>query len=449
MAILDIHDLGLAREQRPDLVGVMAIVQQPLAAVIARPGITRPRELEGRRVGVTGLPSDDAVLRSVVAGDGGDPARCSTTTIGFDAVKALLAGRVDAATAFWNVEGVALERRRPGFREFRVDDFGAPSYPELVLCATRDTIAERAPVVRATIRALQRGYQQAQADPESAIGAVLDANPDLSRDELRRRWTPSPRRSPPARSGSASCALPELRAWAAWDHRFGILSRPLDVGRAFDPRPLGLRRRPTSGLFDGGALRRQATRRSTSAAPSRAIRERGHRRGRSRRRRRAASCRRRRASRRRACASAQLAVRAQALDHRDAVEARAARSTISTAAPSGCASRRRRAAPRTGRAQHAEHVGAEQQVVEGGDDAGHATGRGCGGTPAAPTRGGPTSGSSRRGRCATRAAPARPGCRLRRAAERAVHGGRRGGVAELVGDEQLPVPVVVGVRLAR
>ena len=51
------------------------------------------------------------------------------TTIGFEAVKALLARRVAAATAFWNVEGVALQAKRPGIREFRVDDYGAPPTP--------------------------------------------------------------------------------------------------------------------------------------------------------------------------------------------------------------------------------------------------------------------------------------------------------------------------------
>jgi putative hydroxymethylpyrimidine transport system substrate-binding protein len=157
MAILDIHDLGLARQQGSDIVGVMAIVQRPLAAVLAQPSIRSPAALEGERVGVSGLPSDEAVLRSIVAGDGGDPSKVRITTIGFQAVKALLARRVAAATAFWNVEGVALRERRPDIREFRVDDFGAPPYPELVLCVTRATLQEDAPAVRATIRALQRG----------------------------------------------------------------------------------------------------------------------------------------------------------------------------------------------------------------------------------------------------------------------------------------------------
>src|SRR5215212_10346392 len=88
MAILDIHDLGLARQDGADIVGVMAFVQRPLAAVLAQPSIRSPADLEGERAGVSGLPSDEAVLRSVVAGDGGDPAKVHAVTIGFEAVKA-------------------------------------------------------------------------------------------------------------------------------------------------------------------------------------------------------------------------------------------------------------------------------------------------------------------------------------------------------------------------
>jgi ABC-type nitrate/sulfonate/bicarbonate transport system substrate-binding protein len=234
MAILDIHDLGLAREHGADVVGVMALVQRPLAAVLASPAVRHPRELEGRRAGVSGLPSDEAVLRSVVAGDGGDPKRVRETTIGFQAVKALLAGRVDGATAFWNVEGVALAQARPGFHEFRVDDFGAPAYPELVLCTTRATLAARRPVIRATIRALQRGYAQAQAEPDSAVAAMTTAVRGLDRTALTQQldavgpaFTAGARTYGQLRPGV-------LKAWADWDVRFGILSRPPDLERAFD-----------------------------------------------------------------------------------------------------------------------------------------------------------------------------------------------------------------------
>jgi ABC-type nitrate/sulfonate/bicarbonate transport system substrate-binding protein len=244
MAILDIHDLGLARQEGHDLVGVMAVVQRPLAAVLAQPSVSRPRELEGERVGVSGLPSDVAVLNSIVAGDGGDPGRVRATTIGFEAVAALLADRVAGATAFWNVEGVALRAERPDVREFRVDDFGAPAYPELVLCVTRATLNEHEDVVRATIRALQRGYGVAQTDPESAVTAMLDQTRGVDREALTAQLDAV---GPAFTAGARAYGQlrPDvLREWAAWDVEFGILEEPIDVGAAFDVTLVGPVRNP-------------------------------------------------------------------------------------------------------------------------------------------------------------------------------------------------------------
>ncbi|HEX8101341.1 MAG TPA: ABC transporter substrate-binding protein [Solirubrobacteraceae bacterium] len=238
-AILDIHDLGLARQRGADVVGVMAVVQRPLAAVIAQPGIRAPRDLEGERVGVTGLPSDDAVLRSVVRGGGGDPARVRRTTIGFEAVKALLAGRVQAATAFWSAEGVALRERRPGFREFRVDDYGAPAYPELVLCTTRERLQDSPEEARALIRALQRGYGETQRDPESAVTAMVDREPSLDRATVAAELDAV---APAFSAGAPAYGALDpgrLRRWSAWDVEFGILDRPVDVAQAFDTRLVG------------------------------------------------------------------------------------------------------------------------------------------------------------------------------------------------------------------
>ena len=234
MAILDIHDLGLAREKGRDLVGVMAFVQSPLAAVLAQPGIRTPRDLAGERAGVSGLPSDVAVLNSVVKGAGGDPARVKQVTIGFEAVKALLAKRVAAATAFWNVEGVALKAQRPGMREFRVDDYGAPSYPELVLTVTRQTLDEKPAVVKATIRALQRGYSEVQDDPESAVSTMTEREPDLDRAALSAQLDAVAPEFTAGADEFGQLRPAVLRAWAAWDLKFGILHKPLDVRRAFD-----------------------------------------------------------------------------------------------------------------------------------------------------------------------------------------------------------------------
>src|SRR4051812_27295823 len=75
VGILDIHDLALARERGVDVVGVAALVQKPLAALIARDTVRRPRDLGGRTVGGSGPPSHPAFVRAGVGGGGGGHAR--------------------------------------------------------------------------------------------------------------------------------------------------------------------------------------------------------------------------------------------------------------------------------------------------------------------------------------------------------------------------------------
>jgi ABC-type nitrate/sulfonate/bicarbonate transport system substrate-binding protein len=234
MAIVDIHDLAIARAKGKQVVGVMALVQTPLAAVLAAPGVKRPRDLEGHKVGVTGLPSDDAVLDSIVKGDGGDPAKVHKVTVGFNAVQALLSGKVAGATAFWNAEGVALKAKEPSTRQFKVDDYGAPSYPELVLATTRETLDTNAPVVRATIRAVRRGYEAAIDDPASAVSALTDAEPTLDRTLTSEELDAV---SPSFTAGAdfyGQLQPDVLTKWAAWEQRFGIVKRRPDVATMFD-----------------------------------------------------------------------------------------------------------------------------------------------------------------------------------------------------------------------
>ena len=231
LAVVDIHDLGLARERGADVVGVGALVQRPLAAVIAQPRIARPRELEGRRVGIAGLPSDEAVLRAVVENDGGDPERVRKVTIGFAAVKSLAAGKVDAVVAFWNVEGVALRREGVPTREFRVDEFGAPRYPELVLAARGSQLRDargREQVARA-LRSIRAGTKRALSAPPDAVAMVADASktdPGAVRAQFK---AVQGALSPPVVLDRSA-----LEGWAQFDARFGILERAPEVEAAFD-----------------------------------------------------------------------------------------------------------------------------------------------------------------------------------------------------------------------
>ncbi len=235
LGVLDIHDLAIARERGSDVVAVGALVGRPLAALIAQPGVSRPRALEGRTVGVSGLPSDPAFLRAIVEHDGGDVSRIKQVTIGFAAVSRLLTRRVDAVPAFWNAEGVALKRRGLQVREFRVEDYGAPPYPEVVLIASRATLARHRDRIERALAAIADGERAALDNRAEAVAVIARAAETRDLALVRAQLD--------AVAGAFAPGLRLDRAvlerWADFDARIGIVRERPDVGRAFDFKAAG------------------------------------------------------------------------------------------------------------------------------------------------------------------------------------------------------------------
>jgi putative hydroxymethylpyrimidine transport system substrate-binding protein len=235
LGVLDIHDLAIAREQGADLVAVGALVRRPLAALIARPGIDRPRDLEDRTVGVSGLPSDPAFLRAILDHDGAHYERVRQVTIGFSAVSRLLTGKVDAVPAFWNAEGVALRRRGLEVREFRVDDYGAPPYPEVILMTARRTLEQRRDRLHRALMAIEQGLADTLADPEAASREIARAAETHDVGLIRAQM----RAVAPVFARDLRLDRHVLEQWADFDARAGIVDARPDVSRAFDFTLLG------------------------------------------------------------------------------------------------------------------------------------------------------------------------------------------------------------------
>jgi len=176
-------ELLLARAKGAKLVSIGALVQRPLTSIVSLGGedpIRRPAQLEGKRVGTSGIPYQDAYLKTILQNAGADPERVRPVNVGFSLVPALLTKRVDATLGmFWNVEGVQLrlQDRKPVI--LRMDEVGVPTYNELVIVAREADVRSRGPVLRRVMRALARGHQHLREDIDSGVDAVVKANPDL------------------------------------------------------------------------------------------------------------------------------------------------------------------------------------------------------------------------------------------------------------------------------
>jgi NitT/TauT family transport system substrate-binding protein/putative hydroxymethylpyrimidine transport system substrate-binding protein len=170
-----------------DAQAVMAIVQRPLGGLIASASehLGSPADLQGRTVGITGVPSDTAVLDTEVTHAGGDPHRVHVVTIGFDGAQALAAGRIDAFTGFIPDDGVQLQVSAHPITAFALDRNGGPAYPGLVAFTTRGLIASDPGLVRGFVAASVHGYEDTLADPARSLEELLAANPTLQRKFTR------------------------------------------------------------------------------------------------------------------------------------------------------------------------------------------------------------------------------------------------------------------------
>jgi NitT/TauT family transport system substrate-binding protein/putative hydroxymethylpyrimidine transport system substrate-binding protein len=114
-------------------------------------------------------------------------------------------------------------------RIFKVNRYGAPPYPELVLVTARKTIEHDPKLVESVLGATTRGYELTVHNPERALDDLLAEVPSLERSEQQAQLNAllpdlDPRPFDPA----------VLKAWADWDLEHGLLERPLDVGAAFE-----------------------------------------------------------------------------------------------------------------------------------------------------------------------------------------------------------------------
>ena len=222
--LVSLLDFVSVRAKGEPLKIVMAVEQRPLAALIAlrKSGIARPKDLSGRLVGTTGVISDDAGVRWMIKEDGGNPTSVRLINIGFNTAQQIIAGNVDAAFGFWTQEGVQVAAHQPA-TVMRLDDYGAPPYPELIVFARDDFLAREPGVARGFLRAVTRGYDDAISKPDVACAAMASRVEGETPQGLKpylEALAPVLRADAPA-YGRLNIAV--LRDYLTWIRQIGVL----------------------------------------------------------------------------------------------------------------------------------------------------------------------------------------------------------------------------------
>jgi len=182
VAISHEPEVLIARDRGAKIVSIAALVQRPLASIIALPGspVRSVATLAGRSVATSGLPFQTALLRAALAGAAVSPASVRVSDVGFQLNGAITSGAVDATFGgFWNYQATQLRAagRRPTV--IPIDQAGIPRYDELVLVVREEEARYRGEELRSFLQALSQGERSVRADPAKAATTLVRADPSL------------------------------------------------------------------------------------------------------------------------------------------------------------------------------------------------------------------------------------------------------------------------------
>ncbi len=190
-AVCPSNRLFARRDAGEAVVGVAAINHRGLETIqtIADTGISRPRELEGRSVAFNPTPRGTALVRHIVARDGGDPDRVITVDSGVRelSVDDIAAGEADATFGgYWAWDALFGSIDAGRRVTWNADEAAGLRYHSYVL-AVRESMLERdGELVRAFLHASAEGYRSAQSDPDGTLETLERVIPYFPRPIIRR-----------------------------------------------------------------------------------------------------------------------------------------------------------------------------------------------------------------------------------------------------------------------
>lgn len=148
--------------------------------------ITMPEDVEGKRLGISLDSSEAGILPQFLEANGVDMDTVDVENVGI-AQKAqfLQAGTVDAI-AYFSYSAVSIAPL-DDMDFVMLSDYGT-NILGFGLVTTRTYADENADEVAAFIRATERGFAEAKADPEAAIDALMERTDVLERDAAMVQW---------------------------------------------------------------------------------------------------------------------------------------------------------------------------------------------------------------------------------------------------------------------
>jgi len=217
------------------IVAIGSVISKPTAAMIwlKGSGIRDISDLEGKVIATPGGSYQEGFLEQVLAKEGLTLDDVEVPFLGYEVVKKLLDGEVDAIFGGSpNLQGEALEAQGAKPVVTPVRELGIPTYDELVIVARSKCVAQHPAMYRHFMTAVRRGTKAAVEDPRAALQVIeedIEADPEASRKQTEAQL----KATLPLLSEGGEMDLARASDLIAWMHGAEMIEREPSVDRLF------------------------------------------------------------------------------------------------------------------------------------------------------------------------------------------------------------------------
>lgn len=232
-------DIMLAAEKGIPVVGVWAPYQvNPLGIVSLADGanIRSPKDLVGKKIGLTPLPIDQHLFNAVIEKAGITRSQLEVLNPGFTGGQMVGERKLDGASAvpWYEVDGLKTAGMKPVLMQYR--DIGGIDFPFMTLIVNADFAKANPAAVRGFLRAMAKGFAYAKEQPQEALDILVKTVPTLD----RKRQEAAMKTVAPLRESAATAAhgpgyidMPQMQRLADFLHERKLLKAKTDAGKVF------------------------------------------------------------------------------------------------------------------------------------------------------------------------------------------------------------------------
>ena len=183
-------DILQAQSAGLEIVSVLSISQHPLNSIMTlkKSSIKNPSDLRGKVIGYPGIPSNKAMLETVLSSQNININDVETVDVGFELVKALVSGSVDAIIgAYWTHESIVMELQGYEIEIMRLEEWGVPDYYELILITNKSFLQENKSDVEKVVNSFKKGYEFSIKNPQESITSLISiAGAEIVEEDVER-----------------------------------------------------------------------------------------------------------------------------------------------------------------------------------------------------------------------------------------------------------------------